>query len=99
MKTRVEFKLSMPGRNSWNGKWSGSSNNYVVYKTLPADKVEELSKTGGYWSYSFGDGWTAGVTMRVLPKGERKIKSSGFCGYDWMVGSIISKGRITTIKD
>ena len=34
MRHRVEFRLSMPGRASWDGKWSGESKNYVVEREV-----------------------------------------------------------------
>lgn len=48
----------------------------------------------GYWYYSFGDGWAASVSARVMSKGERSSRSDGFCGYDWMVRSILTHGDI-----
>lgn len=96
---RVEFRLSMPRNNAWNGKWTGKGNNYVIYKNLTDKKVKELIEaTDGdpYWTYNFGDGWIAGITLRELAKGERKQKSDGFCGYDWMVRSILTYNKICT---
>lgn len=91
---RIEFTLSMPGRSSWDGGWSGQGNHYAVVRTLPDAKVAELA--GRSWSYSFGDGWIARVDTREVPKGEHTRKSDGFCGYDWMVTSILERGRIET---
>jgi hypothetical protein len=36
-----------------------------------------------------------------METGERRARSAGFCGYEWMVDSILSKGFITTsvLKD
>ena len=47
--------------------------------------------------HSWDDGWTACVTLTRMPAAEaRKLerKSKGFCGYDWMIKSIINYGDI-----
>lgn len=97
----VTFTLSMPGNNSWNGRWSGEGNKYVrVVNVGPshkaAQKYTELVKKG-YFSYAFGDGWRAAVTVGVTDKATaRKLRkeSKGFCGYDWMIDSIRDHGKI-----
>jgi len=100
----VEFKLSMPGVNSWNNKWSGSENYYAVVKKFTTKPMKEKAKDlleKEYFSYNFGDGWCAGVSVKKIDSTEaRKIrkKSNGFCGYDWMVSSIIRNGNIQTDK-
>jgi hypothetical protein len=93
---RVEFKLGMPGTNSWNGRWSGEERNYAIIKTMSISAADVLLGDKGerYFSYSFGDGWVASVTARVVPAGKRRAKSDGFSGYEWMVDSIIACGRI-----
>ncbi len=94
---RIEFVLTMPGVASWNGKWSGEGKHYAIVRTL-AEKITarlNLDANGrASWSYNFGDGWCASVSARALPKGERAKKSAGFCGYDWMVESILRHGHI-----
>ena len=95
------FELSMPSRNSWNGSWSGEGNYYAIVKNMgrskkAVKKAEDILKKG-YYRYNFGDGWAAEVSIRQVNSEEvTKIrkKSKGFCGYDWMVDSIVSKGRI-----
>lgn len=96
MRRRVEFRLSMPGVGSWNGKWTGESNNYTIVRSLSDKKIEELgiSDGGMDWSYSFGDGWRASVGARIMAVGEKAKKSDGFCGYDWMVDSIVDNNAI-----
>ncbi len=92
----VSFTLSMPGVNSWNGKWSGDEKLYAVVKTfreVPAREILDKRR----FSYSFGDGWIAAVTVAEVDKAAaRRIKklSAGFCGYDWMIDSIIRHGSI-----
>jgi len=95
---RIEFKLTMPGRNTWNGKWSGDDKNYTIVKSVSEAQASLLfegpSRKERSWSYAWADGWCAVVTARRLTKGERLRKSDGFCGYEWMVNSIISRGSI-----
>ena len=88
----VAFELSMPGRNSWNGKWSGEGRPYVIVKSFRRNPP----KLGRY-GYNFGDGWYASVNAREVSQSEARTlraKSKGFCGYDWMVESIIQDGAI-----
>jgi hypothetical protein len=86
---RYVFILSMPGNNSWNGKWSGEDNDYSVARTLTGKKAAQLKN---YYSYSFGDGWVAGITIR--PAKTREKVSNKFCGYEWMIDSILRYGEI-----
>jgi len=92
-KTKVEFKLAMPGVASADGKWSGQDKNYTITKELTKDQVAKLGDKK-YWAYSFGDGWVAGIKARVLNKDTQQKESDGFCGYDWMVESILKTGMI-----
>ena len=42
--------------------------------------------------YNFGDGWGANIRVEQVDAKEgrkRKKLSSGFCGYEWMIDSII----------
>jgi len=94
---RIEFKLSMPHRCSWNGRWAGSDSNYTITENVTDKKSDELMAVGS-WRYSFGDGWEACVSARIVPKGERVKKSAGFCGYNWMVQSIRLYNEIRIIK-
>lgn len=95
------FKLSMPNIGSWNGKWTGESNLYAIIRKFYAydnDKTDKILDKG-YFYYNFGDGWGAGVTVtEVKGKEANKIRkhSNGFCGYDWMVNSIINDLEIKT---
>ena len=93
---RIIFKLSMPNVGSWNGKWTGSSNNYFKVFRWGEKKVREFfaEKERKSFYYNFGDGWGANVEASIVPAGEKLPKSDGFCGYDWMVDSILSCGEI-----
>ena len=91
----LSFTLSMPGNNSWDGRWSGDSVllarvvNFGRGKKATA-RAEEILKEG-YFHHNFGDGWRACVTVKEVDAAEaRKIRrrSKGFSGYDWMIESI-----------
>ncbi len=93
---KVAFKLSMPGVNSWNGKWSGEDQLHAIVKSFPDKSTFVLSLANkSYWTHRFGDGWVAGVTAHIVDSKEAasiKKRSVGFSGYDWMVDSIIRNG-------
>jgi hypothetical protein len=89
---RVEFKLAMPHRGSWNNRWSGERHNYTRVQDLNDDKAAQLD--GRSWSYGWPDGWRAEVSARVVREGEPLEPSHGFHGYDWMIASILRYGKI-----
>lgn len=95
----VVFKLSMPSNNSWNGKWSGEENLYAIVKPETTKKAKERNNkiVGESFCYSFGDGWVAKVEVSLVDtKTATKIRkqSKGFCGYNWMIDSILQHGEI-----
>jgi hypothetical protein len=95
----LSFTLSMPCNNSWNGRWSGEKQNYVVCRSVRSTEKANSIIAKGYFSYSFGDGWVAAVKVRQVDKNEAaKLhrSSDGFCGYDWMIQSIIDNEKIQT---
>jgi hypothetical protein len=87
----------MPGNNSWNGKWSGQENKYCIARQLIGNDAVKI-QDGQYYSYSFGDGWRAGISVAVVDGSKKRDKaiegSKGFCGYEWMVNSIMRHGSI-----
>ena len=99
---RIEFRLSMPSRSSWNGGWSGEDRNYSVGRELSDEQLTKLfdltpeefdiSKCRGIWTHRWSDGWVAQVSARVVPAGEELPKSDGFHGYDWMIDNILRTG-------
>jgi len=104
----VSFELTMPGVNSWNGRWSGEGRKYYIIKNLTERFVKNnehlkfLNESGrDSFYYRWSDGWAANVDVEridgVQARKRRKM-SAGFCDYDWMVTSIIQKGRIETTK-
>ncbi len=97
----LSFTLSMPNVGSWNGQWSGKDKLYVNIVNFGRGKAsneraqEILDK--GYYHYDFGDGWSAGITVKqinIKEAAKLRKKSAGFCGYHWMVDSIQRKGFI-----
>ena len=95
------FELTMPRRNTWNGRWSGEEKTYTRTRRFNSTKkagelVTRILAQGSYY-YDFGDGWAASVRVReVTPQEARKIDkaSGGFWGYEWMIDSIINDGKI-----
>ena len=93
------FKLSMPHRGSWNNKWSGESCNYTIAKKFTRKEFKELPEIAGkYHEYRWDDGWTAVVDVMHLTDGKivKKLtkNSAGFCGYNWMIDSLLKHGYI-----
>ena len=98
------FELSMPNRGSWNGKWSGENDIHAILKTTrnktDMQKFKELD--GKDWFYRWDDGWTACVSARIIDsKQAAKVRrnNKGFCGYSWMVASILKCGKIMLKSD
>lgn len=57
---------------------------------------------GKEFFHSWDDGWTACVSVEKMDCREAARimkKSKGFCGYDWMIESIIKYGKIRYKKD
>lgn len=94
----LSFELSMPSNNAWNGRWTGEDSLYAVVRAfhkMPEANGKQLA--GSRFSYSFGDGWVAAITVReVTSSAAAKLRkeSKGFCGYEWMIGSILRHGKI-----
>ena len=101
----ILFKLTMPQCGSWNGKWSGENRDYSQVINFGRTKkgIENgksiLAKKHFY--YDFGDEWTAMIGVQEIDGKEAtriRRKRQDFCGYDWMIMSIIENGIITTRK-
>jgi hypothetical protein len=92
MNARIEFRLTMPGKASWDGKWSGDARNYTLLRDLDDARAAQLD--GRSWSYGWSDGWRAEISARVVRDGEKLKPSHGFHGYDWMVASILQHDKI-----
>jgi len=98
---KVAFCLSMPSIVSWNGKWSGEGRPYSRVRTFPNNaeskgKAREIVAHSPYF-FRWDDGWCAEV--EAIPVDCRTATrmarhSCGFCGYDWMIDSIVEHGEI-----
>lgn len=95
---KICFELSMPNCASWNGKWSGEGDLYAKVISFNTKKAKEnaqnILKQGSYY-HRWDDGWGASISVREVDGKESariKRKSKGFCGYDWMIGNIVSHG-------
>lgn len=89
----IAFTLSMPSAPSWNGRWSGDGDLYVIIRSVRKPDPKVL----GSHSYRWSDGWCARVEARQVDSREAhklRRKSKGFCGYNWMVESILRFGQI-----
>ena len=80
---RVEFRLSMRG--------AASDLPYLIVRPLLDKDIARLGIPTS-WRHGWDDGWSASVIARVMEPGERKAKSAGFRGYDWMVDRILRWG-------
>lgn len=101
----IAFVLSMPSCNSWNGKWSGEDQLYALVRNSGRSKAAQnlakrIVKTGSFY-YNFGDGWTACVSAKMVTSAEARgirKRTHGFCGYDWMVDSILRHETIQVLQ-
>lgn len=88
------FELTMPNRGSWNGHWSGEHDGHYIIKasTRKVDIERYKVLDGKDFYHRWDDGWTACISCRVIDSKEAaKLRkhNAGFCGYDWMVSSIL----------
>jgi len=91
------FELSMPNRGSWNGRWSGENDCYCIVKSIASKEKCEALLAERSWYYDWDDGWGASISVKAVDASTaRKYRknSRGFCGYDWMVDSILAHGAI-----
>lgn len=91
----VAFILTMPGVGSRNGKWSGEGKLFAKVVMLGHAKARELD--GKSFHYYWSDGWGARVQCKIVKGAEiRQINKTtqGFCGYEWMIDSIRTHGKI-----
>lgn len=96
----VVFELNMPRCGSWNGQWSGQDQLFVRVKSARSnelkEKLDKIVQTGSF-RYTWDDGWCARVDVRQIDATEAakiRRKSKGFCGYDWIIDSILKHGEI-----
>ena len=91
----VCFELTFPNRGSWNGHWSDEREGHCLFKKM---KEKEAQKYNGRdWYYNFGDGWCANISATINDAYTTRFlkrKNGGFCGYNWMVDSIMAYDEI-----
>ena len=91
------FELTMPNRGSWNGAWSGENKGHFIIHQFTKQQLSKIPHIIGAWDYSWNDGWVARIeSYTVDSKTAQRLKrrNAGFCGYDWMVASIIKNNKI-----
>jgi hypothetical protein len=96
VRIKIAFELSMPNVGSWNGRWSGEGNLYAIVRDFSQKTADKILSKPSYY-YRWDDGWGASVKVKAVDGTEsRRIKknSRGFCGYEWMIESIIAYGAI-----
>jgi len=93
------FELTMANCPSWNGRWSGEDRGHYLFKNFMGAKggmrAAKLIADGPY-RYQWDDGWAALISVREVDADEaRRLRSrnAGFCGYDWMVETIVLYGQ------
>jgi len=90
-KTEILFELSLPNNSSVRDIYARTVKGIARGK----NKYPNLEEKGYY--YKFSNGYGAHINVRYVQKNEAKDKmkkSKGFCGYDWMIDSILTKGKI-----
>ena len=92
----IVFELTMPHVGSWNERWSCADKKYI--RTMDERKVPRDCWNKDFY-YRWDDGWCACVSVKRAKASETKkleMRSSGCCGYDGMIRSIIECGCILT---
>ena len=104
---KIAFILTMPNVGSWNGKWSLEDECHAkiidfTERHGKSEKAKEkLNSILGNFYHNFGDGWGANVEVKEVDTKTANAfrkKSKGFCGYDWMIDSILVNGDIRKRK-
>jgi len=95
------FELSFPSFNTWNGKTIFNDHYHAALRPIRRgiDAMQKASQivSFGPYRYDFGDGWVASLSARIVDAREARsirARSIGFMGYEWMIESILSSGRI-----
>lgn len=98
-KAFLVFELTVPRAGSYNGKWSQADKRHILVRDVPITRYRYKysdfdNKT---WTYNFGDGWVASIKCTVCDRyvaSEYRKISGDFCGYEWMVDSILNYDNI-----
>lgn len=95
----LAYKLTMPHANTVSGRWTREKDLHCrVQRVREAnwDNVKRL--VGNTYFYDFSDGWVAQIDVTLVNEKrakELKRQSTGFCGYEWMIKSILTTNEIT----
>jgi hypothetical protein len=95
----IVFELTMPHKGSWNGKWSEEG---TCFARTRSERIVPKEYWNENFYYRWDDGWSACVSVEKVDckeGNELRKKSKGFCGYNWMVDSIIKKGVIEYVAE
>lgn len=90
----IIFRLTMVKVPTWDGTWSGADKVFVRRRL---DSVVPASVVGRVFIYEWDDGWSVRISVEKVSAVEAigiAKQSKGFCGYDWMIDSIIKYGEI-----
>ena len=90
----IIFRLTMVKVPTWDGTWSGADKVFVRRRL---DSVVPASVVGRVFTYEWDDGWSVRISVEKVSTVEAigiAKQSKGFCGYDWMIDSIIKYGEI-----
>lgn len=92
------FSLYMPNPPTYNSKWLLEEEDHTVARSFTDSEFAKLpDNILGVHFFYWDDGWIAQIFVRQVDlreKRNRLKKSSGFCGYEWMVESLIERGKI-----
>ena len=96
---KIVFEFDFVRVGSWDGKWSGEGKVFARVLDLSSAEAEKIVADDSLvvFLYDFGDGWTGRVRAHAeddVRAALYETQSEGFCGYDWMIASIMSKGKI-----
>lgn len=106
--TYISFELKNCNVGSWNSVDTGDKQNHFVVRRMSdkeyLSRFSEIIPKGErkFFHYDFGDGWSVNVIAEVVDSKEarqRKAKSNGFRGREWMIDEIFKYGRIRTRKE
>jgi len=90
----IVFRLTMAKVPTWNGTWSGADKVFVRRRL---DSVVPASVVGRVFIYEWDDGWSVRISVEKVSAAKAAgiaKQSKSFCGYDWMIDSIIKYGEI-----
>lgn len=93
----LAFTLTMPGRNTWNGRWSGEGELFVITRNLGQSKAARKKGEALLGDHSYSWSWRANIKVNEVDAAEARrlrAKSRGFLGCSWMVDSLLLHGDI-----